>query len=105
MVLLLWQTFLQADVNEDGKIDKSEWQNFVSINPSLLKIMTLPYLRSAKLWLHPGCNYNVAKLEIHSLEYIFFSCRDITTTFPSFVFNTAVEEIVTKEVVCENCDN
>lgn len=88
----LWQTFLEADVNEDGKIDKCEWRNFVSRNPSLLKIMTLPYLRSAKIWLYPGCDYNVVRLETHSLEYV-LSCRDITTTFPSFVFHSAVEEI------------
>ncbi|KAL3517299.1 hypothetical protein ACH5RR_024201 [Cinchona calisaya] len=38
------ETFKEADVSGDGRIDQEEWQMYAAKNPLLLPITTLPYL-------------------------------------------------------------
>ncbi|PON96048.1 Parvalbumin [Trema orientale] len=107
------KTFADADADKDGRINKEEWKAFAVRHPTLLKNMTLPYLKYATspclftlFFLSPirTISYYSFKsflsllvmftyvVESNLLLFTLSMSRDITTVFPSFILNTEVED-------------
>ncbi|XP_030549072.1 calcineurin B-like protein 4 isoform X4 [Rhodamnia argentea] len=60
--MMVDKTFREADTKDDGRIDQEEWKDFVSKNPTLIRNMTVPYL------------------------------KDITLAFPSFILSSESQD-------------
>ncbi|KAL8054374.1 hypothetical protein ABFX02_05G133300 [Erythranthe guttata] len=46
---IIEKTFMDADADRDGKINEQDWNAFVARHPSILRNMTLPYLKFAQV--------------------------------------------------------
>nr|CAB3478096.1 unnamed protein product [Digitaria exilis] len=77
------KTFEDADTDKDNRISKEEWKAFVLKHPSVIKKMTLPHLKYGPY---------LCFMHFFVLSSFLVNELDTTAAFPSFVFNTQVED-------------
>lgn len=91
---LAQQTFADADADRDGKINREEWKSFALSHPTLLRNMTLPFLKyntSFLELLYCYC-YLVADFIIHWYYQLIgwnhsFATKLWFVSFVNFLFN------------------
>ncbi|CAJ1937247.1 unnamed protein product [Sphenostylis stenocarpa] len=94
--VIIDKTFKEADSKGDGRIDQEEWQELVGRNPSILRNMTIPYLKDLNIEF-PGFKQALA------IEDCRRSSSPEKDKSPSLLRRT-ISTVVSKNAISSKCE-